>query len=51
MRKQDKYIFTGVAVTASIVGILDYFQQKERLEKRWTKDDLDKIFKWNYKTN
>ncbi|WP_284653169.1 hypothetical protein [Flavobacterium terrisoli] len=33
MRKQDKYIFTGVVVTASIVGILDYFQQKERLKK------------------
>lgn len=37
MRKQDKYIFTGVAVTASIVGILDYFQQKERLEKNGQK--------------
>ncbi len=33
MRKQDKYIFTGVAVTASIVGILDYFQQREQLKK------------------
>ena len=33
MRKQDRYIFTGVIVTASIIGILDYFQQREQLKK------------------
>lgn len=33
MRKQDKYIFTGVAVAAGIVGLIDYFQQKENLKR------------------
>lgn len=33
MRKQDKYILTSFLVTAGIVGIFDYFQQKERLKK------------------
>lgn len=33
MRKQDKYIFTGVAVAAGIVGLIDYFQQKEKLKR------------------
>lgn len=33
MRKQNKYIFNGVALTAGIVGLIDYFQQKEKLER------------------
>ena len=33
MRKQDKYIFNGVAVAAGIVGLIDYFQQKEKLKR------------------
>lgn len=33
MRKQDKYIFTGVTVAAVIVGLIDYFQQKEKLKR------------------
>ncbi|TDD74875.1 nucleotidyltransferase family protein [Flavobacterium caseinilyticum] len=32
MRKQDKYIFTGVTIAAGIVGLIDYFQQKEKLK-------------------
>lgn len=33
MRRQDKYIFIGVAVAAGIVGLIDYFQQKEKLKR------------------
>lgn len=33
MRKQDKYIFTGVAVAAGIVGLVDYFQQMKKLNR------------------
>lgn len=33
MRKQDKYIFAGVALTAGVVGLIDYFQQKEKLKR------------------
>lgn len=33
MRKQDKYFFNGVAVAAGIVGLIDYFQQKEKLKR------------------
>lgn len=37
MRKQDKYIFTGVAITAGIVGLFDYFQQKEKVKRNGQK--------------
>ncbi|MDV3950306.1 hypothetical protein CMT75_17465 [Elizabethkingia anophelis] len=37
MRKQDKYILTGVTIAAGIVGIIDFFQQKEKLKRNGRK--------------
>lgn len=37
MRKQNRYIFTGVALTIGIVGLIDYFQQKEKLKRNGQK--------------